>query len=107
MTVKVEVPVNREHWHLNKSVPITLIVAMMANFFYAVWFTATLDSKVDHFAEKIAELELKSSKTELRATDVSDRVIRIEEKLANQSLILHDIKAGVIALSNGGILAPR
>ena len=39
-------PQTREHWHLDKKVPVGIIVAMLMQFAGGLWFLSKLDSRV-------------------------------------------------------------
>ena len=57
-----------KHWHLDKRVPIALILAILVQSFGAVWWAASFERRVIVLEE-----------TSKAGTDIRDRLARIEE----------------------------
>jgi len=82
------------HWHLNKSVPVALIIVLLANIITFTWYASKLDGRVTH-----NESAIKSSERAIRANaNMSERVARVEEQLKFTNQYLYDIKAEMVAL---------
>ena len=58
----------KEHWHLDKRVPVALILTMASWIVTTVWWAAALDNRVEHL-ESMA----------LKNQNVESRLARIEE----------------------------
>ena len=67
-------------WHLDKRVPLALILAISLQSAGMIWWAAQLDGRVRH-------LEVASS----AASDINARLIRVEVQLANQTETLDRI----------------
>ena len=70
------------NWHLDKRVPIALIVALLGNIVATSWWAATA-------SEKLATLERRIEQSAPQA----DRLTRVETKLENVQDTLTDIRA--------------
>lgn len=76
-------------WHLDKRVPVALIIVLMLQLIGAVWSFATLTSKVDTNTVNIARAENalnaridRSEQTAaMRYQDIAQALRRIEDKL--------------------------
>lgn len=76
-------------WHLDKRVPVALIIVLMLQLIGAVWSFATLTSKVDTNTTNIARAEnalnARIDRSEQTATnryqDIAQALRRIEDKL--------------------------
>ena len=71
-------------WHLNKSVPVTLILAIIAQTVALIWFVATLRSDVD------------INQTQLLRHEV--RIETIEDIVQNQAVMLARIDENLKAI---------
>ncbi len=75
----------KEQWHLDKKVPIGIIVAMLMQFAGGLWFVSKLDSRIYNL-EKDALLQRETDQRQddsARATraEVLRQLERIDEKL--------------------------
>jgi hypothetical protein len=58
---------SREPWHLNKSVPISFIFAIMCQTVALIWFVAALSNDVANNKDDLARLEERTQNLELVA----------------------------------------
>ena len=70
-----------DHWHLDKKVPIALIVAIGAQTIAGVWWAASITGDVKHNTNNISLVR-----------NLNERVIRLEVHLQNQTSILSEIR---------------
>ena len=84
-----------DNWHLDKKVPIALIFTMLVQFAAGIWFASQLSGRVDQNTRDILRLEAMQSETGRDSADMRNRIIRIEEKLLNQTDILRRIEEAV------------
>jgi hypothetical protein len=79
---------DRDSWHLDKRVPVALIIALLAQGCAGIWWVSSLNAQVQDHEKRLEKVEMNYSKTvELFAT-VSERLARIEQAVL-------DIKANV------------
>lgn len=75
-------------WHLDKRVPIALIITLFVQFMGVVVSGAWLAFQVLDNAESIVNIQSSVSEFRTKNSDVKDRVIRIEERtISNQRLL--------------------
>jgi len=67
------------HWHLNKSVPVAIIFAILMQTAGALWWASKVEFSNTANAEKILELEERAKGDR----DLYDRLIRVEILLEN------------------------
>ena len=72
---------SNESWHLSKTVPVGIIIALILQFSSIIWFGAKLDSRTTTNAENIVKLESRVDKSEQMLRQIRDSVIRIEYAL--------------------------
>ena len=70
-----------EPWHLNKSVPITFILAIVCQTIALIWFVATLRNDVDNNRANILRNEVKVESLSNLVQDQSVLLARIDENL--------------------------
>lgn len=68
-------------WHLDKRIPIAIIVAILVNSGLGVWYASKLDSRVTavELAEARDAVNIAMDEKDVRAG--SDRLIRVEDKI--------------------------
>ena len=81
-----------EGWHLNKSVPVAIILTILGQFLIGLWFIAKLDSKVEEQALRLAKTEAQISTIDREARDFGTRIVRIEEKTSSMLAILQRVE---------------
>jgi len=70
-----------EPWHLNKSVPLTLVFAIVMQTIALVWFISSLNSAVDSNKFAIVKLQSKTETLEERVQSQAVTIARIDENL--------------------------
>lgn len=72
---------NNESWHLSKSVPLSLIGAILCQTVALVWYVSSLDSTVTINARDIARHEVRIQAIEKTAQDQAIMLTRIDANL--------------------------
>jgi hypothetical protein len=73
--------VSKEPWHLSKSVPITFILAIVAQTVALIWFVATLRNDVDMNQAQILRHEVRIEAVEGIVQNQAIMLARIDENL--------------------------
>lgn len=73
--------INDNQWHLSKSVPVTFILAIMAQTVALIWFVATLRNDVDANKERMIRNETRVETLETVVQDQAVMLARIDENL--------------------------
>jgi len=68
-------------WHLSKSVPVTFILAILAQTIALIWFVATLRSDVDMNQQQILRHEVRIETVEDIVQNQAVMLARIDENL--------------------------
>jgi len=68
-------------WHLSKSVPVTFILAIVAQTIALIWFVATLRSDVDMNQQQILRHEVRLETVEDIVQNQAVMLARIDENL--------------------------
>ena len=71
----------KESWHLNKSVPISLIVALVAQAAAIVWTVSNMSSTIDRNAMDIVRLDARTASLEKIVQDQAVAMARIDENI--------------------------
>jgi len=82
-------------WHLDKRVPVALIVTLFVQFGAGVWFVSQLSARIEQQGRDISRLDASTAAIIGDRDDIKGRVIRIEERLQNQTDILKRIEQAV------------
>ncbi len=72
---------NDNQWHLSKSVPVTFILAIIAQTVALIWFVATLRNDVDANKERMIRNETRVETLEAVVQDQAVMLARIDENL--------------------------
>ena len=72
---------SNEPWHLNKSVPISFILAIVCQTIALIWFVATLRNDVDNNADAILRAQMQIESIDRIVRDQSVLLARIDENL--------------------------
>ncbi len=68
-------------WHLSKSVPLTLIVAIIGQTVALVWYVSSLDGNVEANMKDIARHEIRLERLEETTKELSILNARIDENI--------------------------
>lgn len=72
-------PADDHRWHLDRKVPIAIIVAIVGQTVAATWWAASLAAKVDMIETRVTKTEVRAERAEIDARALSEKLIRIEE----------------------------
>lgn len=72
-----------EHWHLDKRVPITLILTILAQTGVAVWFASSLSSRVEANTVAITKISNSALAQDERVRINTNTLSRVDETLRN------------------------
>ena len=70
-----------ESWHLSKSVPVTLIVAIVLQTISLVWYVSSLDSSVKNNARDLVRQETRINTLEKTVQSQAVSLGRIDENI--------------------------
>lgn len=73
--------VDERNWHLSKSVPITFILAIIAQTIALIWFVATLRNDVDANRDRLIRNETRVEAVETIVQKQAIMLARIDENL--------------------------
>jgi len=73
--------VSEEPWHLNKSVPISFILAILLQTIALIWFVATLRNDVNNNKDSILRSQAQVEYLDRMVRDQSVLLARIDENL--------------------------
>jgi len=68
-------------WHLSKSVPVTLIVALILQAAAIVWTVSQMQSSIEQNATNIVRLETRTEKIEMAVQSQAIALARIDENI--------------------------
>ena len=68
-------------WHLDKKVPISIVIALFLNVIFGVWYASKLDSRIAFLEVDHARTLRVIDKTDDVSKDNNNRLIRVEDKL--------------------------
>ena len=68
-------------WHLSKSVPVTLIVALILQAAAIVWTVSQMQSSIEQNATNIVRLETRTEKIEIAVQSQAIALARIDENI--------------------------
>lgn len=72
---------NNEDWHLQKSVPLTLVFALMVQAVALVWFFAELDSNIEANQTQVTQHDARISSLEGLVQGQAVSLARIDENI--------------------------
>lgn len=70
-------------WHLDKKVPLGLIIGLMINALCGIWYASKLDSRVAVLEQQAVILGIETAKLKDANDGSKERLIRVEDKLEN------------------------
>lgn len=90
-------------WHLDKRVPLGLIIGLSINALCGIWYASKLDSRVEMLEARMIVLVTDVVKFRDAMDSGKERMIRLEEKLEN---ILSELKRLEASVSRNERRAP-
>jgi hypothetical protein len=81
-----------EPWHLDKRVPIALILALVMQTAGMVWWAAGLTHRVDQHAREIAALALEGRSYSAEAGRIREVLARLDERMAAQTDLMRRLE---------------
>ena len=72
---------NNNSWHLSKSVPVSLIVALVLQAAAIVWTVSQMQSSIEANASSIVKIEIRTEKLELAVQGQAVALARIDENI--------------------------
>ena len=69
------------NWHLSKSVPISLIFALVVQAAAIVWSVSEMNSGIDSNRERIVKVEVRTEKLEALVQDQAVLMARMDENI--------------------------
>lgn len=90
------IPDGREPWHLSRSVPITLILAILVQTGGMIWWASTLSAKVEYHDQEI--IKIRSTEIHRQADDrrTYEALARLDERLQSQIRILERVENSLV-----------
>ena len=82
-----------ESWHLDKKVPLALILAMAVQTIGVIWWAASLSTRVDHQERQIAGLVVSDQQSRQEARRIGEWLSRVDERIAAQTEMLRRLEA--------------
>lgn len=79
MVAKEEI--KREHWGLDKRIPIAMIFALFLQFVGTITYVVNLDNRVAGLEKAIAQSTMRDTDNSKEGRQVLERLVRVEEKL--------------------------
>lgn len=70
-------------WHLDKRVPVTLIVALLVHAGATVWWGSAINARVGHIESYIEDAKRASAAAMVEERDRSNRLVRLETHMQN------------------------
>lgn len=83
---------DREPWHLDRRVPVALILVIIGQTAGAVWWASTISGAVADHSRRVALLETSKVEDARADRDSADRLARIEERQRASQDSLVEIK---------------
>ena len=72
---------NNNNWHLSKSVPVSLILALVIQAAAIVWTVSQMQSSIEANANSIVRIEIRTEKLELAVQGQAVALARIDENI--------------------------
>lgn len=70
---------SKDHWSLDKKVPIALVITIIIQTLGIAWWAATLSSQVNYLESRVTKAEGIIEREAVSTRLASDRLIRVEE----------------------------
>ena len=80
-------------WHLSKSVPITLVVAIVCQPIALVWYVSSLDNNVKNNTKEILRQEVRIERLETVVQSQALTLARIDENIKSIRIMMEAMNA--------------
>lgn len=85
-------PGDREHWHLDKKVPLALILAILGQTLMGVWWAAGMAARVEQHEREIRSLAQADAHMQGEARRIAEVLSRLDERLLAQTELLRRVE---------------
>jgi hypothetical protein len=89
--------VEREPWHLDKKVPLALIMTMFLQTVGIIWWAASLSTRVEHQERQIIALNTSDAQAKQEARRIGEWLSRVDERIAAQTEMLRRVEVSLTA----------
>lgn len=79
-------------WHLDRKVPIALIVVLVGQVVAGIYFASRLQTQVEQHDRRIAVLEVTDARMSEETRRISEYLARMDERLQAQTAILRRVE---------------
>ncbi len=79
-------------WHLNKSIPLTFILAIIAQTIALVWFVSSLNSSIDNNTRDLMRHEARINALEKVVQQQAVTMGRIDENIKSIRMMMEDTR---------------
>jgi len=84
--------IREDEWHLSKTVPITLVIAIVCQTIALVWYVSSLDNNVKNNTREILRQEVKIEGLEKIVQTQALTLARIDENIKSIRLMMEEMK---------------
>lgn len=91
---------NDNRWHLDKRVPVAIIVTLILQAAAAVWWAGQSDNRITNLENRLSGMEQSVKQTVSMQNDINVRLARIEERTEGQTATLKRIEDTVNKLAS-------
>ena len=81
-----------DEWHLSKTVPITLVIAILCQTIALVWYISSLDNNVKNNTREILRQEVRIEGLEKIVQTQALTLARIDENIKSIRLMMEEMK---------------
>jgi hypothetical protein len=81
-----------DEWHLSKTVPITLVIAIVCQTIALVWYVSSLDNNVKNNTREILRQEVRIEGLEKIVQTQALTLARIDENIKSIRLMMEEMK---------------
>jgi hypothetical protein len=81
-----------DEWHLSKTVPITLVIAIVCQTIALVWYVSSLDNNVKNNTREILRQEVRIEGLEKIVQSQALTLARIDENIKSIRLMMEEMK---------------
>ena len=81
-----------DEWHLSKTVPITLVIAILCQTIALVWYISSLDNNVKNNTREILRQEVRVEGLEKVVQTQALTLARIDENIKSIRLMMEEMK---------------